>query len=285
MHLSACICFGAIQSNAVAHPSANCAHAALTAASVTYNSLPGGNLTKHTHVLAIAAAVLFGATSAQAQRGRGDQHPPQAPQRGGGRGAVSQQDQQKRIDEEKKRQTDYQKKLNDQVHAAQTHATQLQSQKRTAQYQQHEQYLKNLQEQQQHLQASRDVAHDPYITAPANFRYRFNGNTRETNQYGADLLRQAVSDGYQQGYAAGAADRRDHARSNYQGAFGYQDANYGYNGSYVPESDYNYYFREGFRRGYQDGFGNRAQYGTIANGNASILGNILTSILGLTSIQ
>ena len=31
----------------------------------------------------------------------------------------------------------------------------------------------------------------------------------------------------------------------------YRDANYGYSGYYVDRSDYNHYFREGFRRGYQ----------------------------------
>src|SRR5450756_1754684 len=41
----------------------------------------------------------------------------------------------------------------------------------------------------------------------------------ETNQYGADFLRQAGNYGYQQGFQAGAADRQDHWRSNYPGSY------------------------------------------------------------------
>jgi hypothetical protein len=117
------------------------------------------------------------------------------------------------------------------------------------------------------------------------FRYRVSGTDRQTNQYGADLLRQAVNDGYQQGWKAGRADRADHWQSNYQKSYAYQDANYGYDGRYVSQSDYNYYFREGFRRGYQDGYGSRAQYGSVVNGTPSILGTILSGILGLQSIR
>ncbi|HXT04377.1 MAG TPA: hypothetical protein VN760_09360 [Casimicrobiaceae bacterium] len=106
---------------------------------------------------------------------------------------------------------------------------------------------------------------------------------RQTNQYGADLLRQAVSEGYQQGYGQGQADRQDGAGSNYRRAFAYQDANAGYTGAYVPQSDYNYYFREGFRRGYQDGYASTHRYGNYSNGTASILGTVLSGILGLTS--
>jgi len=100
-----------------------------------------------------------------------------------------------------------------------------------------------------------------------------------------DVLRQAVNLGYQQGYQTGMADRRDRAPANYRRAFAYQDANYGYNGNYVPQSDYNYHFRQGFQRGYDDGYASRSQYGTYSNGNASILSNILSGILGLTTIH
>jgi hypothetical protein len=89
-----------------------------------------------------------------------------------------------------------------------------------------------------------------------------NGTTRQTNKYGADVLRQAVNVGYQQGAQAGQADRADGIASSYQRSFAYQDANYGYTGNYVAQSEYTYYFRQGFRRGYTDGYGTRAQYGT-----------------------
>lgn len=118
-----------------------------------------------------------------------------------------------------------------------------------------------------------------------DYRYNMGGVYRETNQYGVDALRQAVDLGYQQGYRAGQIDRRNGAPADYQRAFDYQNGEYGYTGSYVPQSDYNYYVREGFQRGYDDAYWNRARYGTFYNGNASILSDIVAGILGLTTIR
>jgi hypothetical protein len=50
----------------------------------------------------------------------------------------------------------------------------------------------------------------------------------------------------------------------------------------VDLNEYQYYFREGFRRGYEDGYYGRYQYGSYSNGNYSILGAILDSILRFT---
>jgi hypothetical protein len=90
-----------------------------------------------------------------------------------------------------------------------------------------------------------------------------------------------VNYGYQEGYNAGVADRQDRAPYNYKDSYAYRDVNYGYNGMYVEQGDYNHYFREGFRRGYEDGFYSRTTYGTYQNGSASILGNLVSGILGL----
>jgi hypothetical protein len=73
--------------------------------------------------------------------------------------------------------------------------------------------------------------------------------------------------------------------ADFQRAFDFENGNFGYAGSYVPQSDYSYYFREGFQRGYDDAYWSRARYGTFVNGNASILSDILTGILGLTMIH
>jgi hypothetical protein len=171
------------------------------------------------------------------------------------------------------------------VRAAQQAAAALQQQRRTAQYNLHQQYLANLQQQQERLRAQRDLQRDPYYATPMSYRYRVGDADRQTNQYGADMLRQAVNDGYEQGWKAGRADRADRWPSNYQKSYAYQDANYGYNGAYIPQSDYNYYFREGFRRGYEDGYARHSQYGTVSNGNPSILSTILSGILGLQTIR
>ncbi|MGZ8489584.1 MAG: hypothetical protein ACXWW4_13730, partial [Candidatus Binatia bacterium] len=62
-------------------------------------------------------------------------------------------------------------------------------------------------------------------------------------------------------------------------------ANYGYRGYYVNRTDYNHYFREGFRRGYQDGFNSRYQYGRVADGNPSIMDNIMSQILNFQDLR
>jgi hypothetical protein len=259
-------------------------------------SLGQANSMRHTRVLAATALLLFGATTVHAQRGRGDDQGRgrgRGDDQGRGRGRedqpdharqLSPQEQQQRINEERQRQADYQQRLDQQVRAAQAQAARLQTQRRNAQYAQQQRYLQTLQEQQRQLQATRDYSRDPAYTTAPSYRYNLGGTYHQTNQYGVNVLKQAVNDGYQQGVQAGQADRADRAPSNYQRSFAYQDANYGYNGNYVPQTDYNYYFRQGFRRGYQDGYATRAQYGTVSTGNVSILSSILSSILGLQSI-
>jgi hypothetical protein len=235
---------------------------------------------KRSTILAMSAALLLVASLAHAQ---GD------PGRGRGRGQdkkpVPPQEQQQRVEDQRQRDAAYKAALAAQVQQTQQAAAALQQQKRNAQYTVNQQYMANLQQQQQRLNTQRDFQRDPYYTAPMTFRYRVGSTDRETNRYGADLMRQAVNNGYAQGWKAGRADRRDRWASNYQQSFGYQDANYGYSGNYLPQSDYNYYFREGFRRGYEDGFARRSQYGTVVNGSPSILGAILSGILGLRNIS
>jgi len=124
-----------------------------------------------------------------------------------------------------------------------------------------------------------------YFYAPSNYRYSRGGTYYQTNQYGANMLRQAVNYGYEQGFRAGQADRQDRWQSNYRDSYGYQDANYGYSGYYVDQGDYNYYFREGFRRGYEDGFDSRHQYGSYSNGKYAILGSVLSLVLNLESLR
>ncbi|MDB4891891.1 MAG: hypothetical protein JWL61_3746 [Gemmatimonadetes bacterium] len=243
---------------------------------------------KRTYLLTAAMLTLLATAGSVAQaqgRGQGRQDDHKKEQDDRNRRAVPQQEQQQRAQQEQQRAAQYQRQLDAQVRAAQLQATQLQTQKRMAQSRAQEQYAAQLRQQQERLRTTRDYSRDPYVTTPHTYRYVVSGATRQTNQYGADVLRQAVNTGYQQGYNAGQADRQDGRRSSYQDSFGYRDANYGYNGNYVAQSDYNYYFRQGFRRGYDDGYNSRSQYGTSLNGNTSILATLLTSILGLTSIR
>jgi hypothetical protein len=190
--------------------------------------------------------------------------------------------QSQRAQAEQQRAAQYRPRLDQQVRLGQQRSAQLQQQKHLAQYRAQQQYLAQLRAQQLRLQTARNYSNDPYVRAVPTYRYAYSGYNRETNQYGADVLRQAVNDGYQEGVRFGQADRQDGLSPNFQNNYAYQDANYGYAGNYVDQSDYNYYFRQGFQRGYTDGYYSRSQYG---NGSSSILANLLTTILGLTSLR
>ncbi len=95
------------------------------------------------------------------------------------------------------------------------------------------------------------------------------------------MLQQALQNGYEQGFYAGQADRNDGWGFDYQNSFGYQDAAIGYDSYYVSYDEYNYYFREGFQRGYEDGYYGRNQYGRYSNGKAAILGAVIGTILNI----
>jgi hypothetical protein len=162
----------------------------------------------------------------------------------------------------------------------------MEQQKRRAQYRYQQAYYEQLRQQQAQLENDRhDYENDPYYYTPPAYQYRRGATTYQTNQYGADRLRQASNTGYQNGYEAGHADRQDNWRFDYQGSFPYQDANYGFDGRYVAQDDYNYYFREGFQRGYEDGYYGRRTYGTSANGSNSLLGAVLNMFLNLQPLQ
>jgi hypothetical protein len=151
-----------------------------------------------------------------------------------------------------------------------------------AQYRYQQEYYRRVHLQQQRLGAQRyDYYSNPYFYTPVSYRYGYGGNYYTTNRYGADMLRQAVNYGYQEGLRAGRADRYDRWNSNYRDSYAYRDASYGYDNYYVSRNDYNYYFRQGFQRGYQDGYGDRYQYGRYDQGNASILQAVLALILNL----
>lgn len=234
-----------------------------------------------TRVFYLPAALLLLSSVALAQ-GRDDQG------RGRGQAAparVPQEEQQQRQDEQRQRDDQYRQNLARQIQAAQQQRAQLQAQNRAAQAAQHDAYIRQLQQQQARIPVNRNYDQDRYYSAPATVRYRLGGFNRETNEYGEQMLRQAVSYGYQQGYLAGRADRRDGVPSNYARLFAYQDANYGFTGEYIPQGDYNSFFRQGFIRGYEDGYGNAFRYGSFANGSATILGSVLSSILGFVPIR
>lgn len=247
-----------------------------------------------TALMALMLLVVGGSAMAHAQDDRGkrqDDRGKRQDDRGNKQdrsARVSPDEQRQRVQQQQQRDAQYKQRLDQQVRAQQQQQAQLQQQQRMAQYRVQQEYaarLRQQQQQQQRLQTARNYSNDPYVNTPHTYRYTVRGANRQTNQYGADVLRQAVNYGYQQGIRAGDADRQDRRAADYRNAFAYRDANYGYGGNYVDQSDYNYYFREGFRRGYDDGYNRRSQYGTSSNGTSSILGNLLTGILGFLPIR
>jgi hypothetical protein len=149
-------------------------------------------------------------------------------------------------------------------------------------------YVARLEQQQASLRNYERYNYDsdPYFYTPSIYRYNRGGRYYETNQYGADLLREGRELRYDEGFRFGQADRQDGWPYNFRAAYAYKDANVGYRGYYVGQADYNYYFREGFRRGYDDGYYSRSRYGrSSANGRYSILGSALSKILTLVSLR
>ena len=114
-----------------------------------------------------------------------------------------------------------------------------------------------------------------------SYRIFRNGSYYETDSRGAELLRQAVNSGYQQGFRQGQSDARYGRNDSYYGNNIYRSGTYGYQ-SYVDRNQYQYYFQQGFQRGYEDGFNNQYRYGQRSGNGINILGSILNGILNLS---
>ncbi len=71
--------------------------------------------------------------------------------------------------------------------------------------------------------------------------------------------------GYRDGITAGQTDQGRNVRSNYRATAAYQTADRGYRPSAGDRDSYTLQFRDGFERGYQDGYG-RSQYSTDGGG-------------------
>ena len=190
---------------------------------------------------------------------------------------------------QRQRAAEYQRYVAERQRAERQRIAALQDQRRLQQYRYQQWYWR----QQQAMRArwnerAYDYNNDPYFYTPASYRYVRGGRAYEVNRYAADLLRQAVRYGYEMGVRAGNADRMDGWRSDWRGNPAYLDASYGYNGYYIDQDEYNYYFRQGFQRGYQDAYGNDYRHGTYYGDRndgsiAVILASVLQAILGLQS--
>ena len=118
--------------------------------------------------------------------------------------------------------------------------------------------------------------------AAKQYRLYRGSNYYSVDQRGYDMIRQAVNRGYQIGYREGANSRRYGRNGYYNNNTYYGSGTYGYPG-YVDRNQYQYYFREGFERGYRDGYNSQSQYGYYSGGKWNILANILSGILNTRS--
>jgi len=125
-----------------------------------------------------------------------------------------------------------------------------------------------------------NVVFTPNMSGRRFYRVYRNGSSYRVDERGADLLRQAVNNGYQQGFRQGQLDARYGRGMNFYDDNIYRMGNFGYR-SYVDQNQYQYYFQQGFQRGYQDGYTNQSRYGYRTGSSFNILGTVLNSILNL----
>jgi len=224
--------------------------------------------------IVISAAAIAGmslATNAQ-QQDQKDNHKQEKQQKGQQPAKSQQRQRAQRPQQQQQRLVQCRQQVQGQDRLWTQRSAMLRQQRRSAQYRFQQGYLERRRQQisEQNARAY-DYNSDPNFYAATNYRYARGGRFYQTNQYGADLLRQGVNYGYEEGLQAGQADQEDHwGGAGYQDSYAYQDASYGYNGCYVDQSEYSYYFREGFRRGYEDGYNSRSQYCSYSNGNRSL---------------
>lgn len=137
---------------------------------------------------------------------------------------------------------------------------------------------KQIRKQQQRIEKSeRKMDRQQQKLNAMRYRVYRNGSYYNTDNRGAQLLRQAVNSGYQQGFRAGQNDASGRSRYNYNRQSQYRQGTYGYQ-SYVDRRQYQYYFQQGFQKGYEDGYYRRNQYGNSGN---NILSSILSTILNI----
>jgi TolA-binding protein len=234
------------------------------------------NFMKRMVIASVTGVALLLGTSGLASSQEQQRNARQHQRRGTQQWRQEQERQQQRVQQQRLNQYSQQRRQLDRL--AQQRETRLHQQRRQAHLRFQQQYLERLRQDQINLQNAR--SHE--YSAP-NYRYSRGGRYYQTNQYGVDLLRQGVNHGYERGVRAGQADREDRTRFSYKDSYAYQDASYGYNGYHVDLNEYRHYFREGFNRGYQDGYYSRSQYGSNSNGSLSLLGNILQQVFNVQS--
>ena len=73
-------------------------------------------------------------------------------------------------------------------------------------------------------------------------------------------------------------------RYDVRGGYGYLDASYGYDGRYLGYDQYRYYFRQGYERGYADGYYAQDRYARRDGDDLAIAAAVVVAILGLQQL-
>ncbi len=193
---------------------------------------------------------------------------------------LSEQRQRELIEHNRRQQEQFRQRFDNDLRRGEEQGKFLQQLRRLQQYRYQQEYLERQRQQRARLWSYRnyDYHRDPFFYTVANYRYHRGGRYYVTSVYGVNLIHDALNHGYAEGYRAGRADRLDGWRFDYRSSYAYRDANYGYYGFYVGQSEYNYYFREGFRRGYEDGYYGRYRYGRYHSGSYFILDSVRSGI-------
>ena len=201
---------------------------------------------------------------------------------------VSKEEQQERIRKQQANLQVYKQNIALREEIAERNEQILRQQKRIAHLRFQEAYRQRLLQQRQALMSARyDFYNDPFYYTGPSYRYRRGSQYYTTNDIGMETLKQALNQGYKEGYRAGRADREDRWRYDPRSSFAYQDANFGYDGRYIAQDEYNHYFREGFERGYEDGYYGRRKYGSGGDDNNEwwIAAGVIGAILAIQAIN
>jgi len=187
--------------------------------------------------------------------------------------------QQKLISQQRQQAEQFSRQVDARRATAERYGRTLKQQNRNSQYRYQQEYYDRMHRYQSRYDwRTYNYYNDPYFYTAPRYRYYRGGSYYSINIYGANLLQQAINFGYGEGLRAGRADRMDGWRFDYRSSYAYRDANYGYYGFYVNQSEYNYYFRQGFERGYRDGYYGRRQYGRYYNGADVLLAPVMSAI-------
>lgn len=99
------------------------------------------------------------------------------------------------------------------------------------------------------------------------------GNGRGVSSNRNEIQRQAMINGYTEGFEEGSRARRDRRNSDFRRTSPYRNGKSGYNRSWNSERDYQNWYRQGYEKGFNDAFYGRARNRGYDRSNGGGYGN------------